>query len=167
MDFKKINKDVDLVKDYLDSKRKLWNEKHNDMIVMGFPIEMYVQDISEENASNGIYSIEKNKWLKKPEKESGIFDRHKVKLKSVDIMNIIDDIEKESHYMLDFKQMETLLNKANRLSDKLKKYRKSGLESNNGEYSTGNLVFKVLRRSDYIEKLNKARVRLYDIIKTL
>ena len=36
--------------------------------------------------------------------------------------------------------------------DKLKKYRTCGLEKN-GEYSDENLVFKVLRRNGYIEKL--------------
>jgi hypothetical protein len=36
--------------------------------------------------------------------------------------------------------------------DKLKKYRTCGLEKG-GEYSDENLVFKVLRRNGYIEKL--------------
>ena len=36
--------------------------------------------------------------------------------------------------------------------DKLKKYRTCGLEKD-GEYSDENLVFKVLRRNGYIEKL--------------
>jgi hypothetical protein len=42
------------------------------------------------------------------------------------------------------------------LKDKLKEYRKSGLEKE-GEYSYENLVFKFLRRSKIIEKL-------YDVV---
>ena len=37
--------------------------------------------------------------------------------------------------------------------DKIKNYRKSGLESEGGEFSIGNLVFKLLRRNGYIEKM--------------
>ena len=31
-------------------------------------IELYVQDKNESHASSGVYSIEQNKWVKKPEK---------------------------------------------------------------------------------------------------
>ena len=46
--------------------------------------------------------------------------------------------------------------KVKTLKDKLKEYRKSGLEKE-GEYSYENLVFKFLRRSKIIEKL-------YDVV---
>jgi hypothetical protein len=46
--------------------------------------------------------------------------------------------------------------KVKTLKDKLKEYRKSGLEKE-GEYSYENLVFKFLRRAKIIEKL-------YDIV---
>ena len=40
----------------------------------------------------------------------------------------------------------------NKFKDKLKKYRTRGLEDG-GEFSNENLVFKVLRRNGYIQKL--------------
>ena len=39
-----------------------------------------------------------------------------------------------------------------KFKDKLKKYRTSGLETK-GEYSIENIVFKILRRNGYIQKL--------------
>ena len=63
IDFKKINKDTDLVKDYFDSKKKIWNDEHENLKIYGFQVELYIQDINEENSSGGVYSLEKNKWL--------------------------------------------------------------------------------------------------------
>ena len=46
----------------------------------------------------------------------------------------------------------TIENEIEELRKKLKEFRQSGLESG-GEYSYENLVFKLLRRNGYIEKL--------------
>ena len=46
-------------------------------------------------------------------------------------------------------------------SEKLKKYRTCGLEKD-GEYSDENLVFKVLRRNGYIEKLMNFEKKVVD-----
>ena len=45
--------------------------------------------------------------------------------------------------------------------DKLKKYRKCGLEEK-GEFSYENLVFKILRRNGYIGKLLDAKNKIMD-----
>jgi hypothetical protein len=63
-------------------------------------------------------------------------------------MNIIDSvIENASDEPID--KAKKIIKK---YKDKLKKYRTCGLEKD-GEYSDENLVFKVLRRNGYIEKL--------------
>jgi hypothetical protein len=46
-----------------------------------------------------------------------------------------------------------------KLMDKLKKYRKTGLDDK-GEFSTENLVFKILRNTGYLEKLVKKKENL-------
>lgn len=46
-----------------------------------------------------------------------------------------------------------------KLMDKLKKYRKAGLDAE-GEFSTENLVFKILRNTGYLEKLVKKKENL-------
>ena len=62
------------------------------------------------------------------------------------IDTVIEDIESGDE------DLEEGLLKIDKLKDRLKKYRQSGLEKE-GEYSYENLVFKFLRRSDYIQKL--------------
>ena len=58
---------------------------------------------------------------------------------------IINDAEDED-------SLETSKEIINKFKDKLKKYRTRGLEDG-GEFSNENLVFKVLRRNGYIQKL--------------
>jgi hypothetical protein len=54
-----------------------------------------------------------------------------------------------------------LINKVQKLKDKIKKMRQSGLEEG-GEYSIENLVFKTLRRNGYLNKLNNIGIESYD-----
>ena len=56
------------MKEYFDSKKSLWNQKHKDIKIFGFPIEVYVQDKNEPHASTGVYSLEKNEWKVKPQR---------------------------------------------------------------------------------------------------
>jgi len=44
-----------------------------------------------------------------------------------------------------------IVNKYEELKNKIKRYRQAGLDKS-GEYSTENLVFKILRNSGYLEK---------------
>ena len=48
-----------------------------------------------------------------------------------------------------------------KLKDKIKKMRKAGLETG-GEYSVENIVFKLLRRNDIMEKLGNLSTNAYD-----
>jgi hypothetical protein len=63
-------------------------------------------------------------------------------------MKIIDEVIDNS----DEKSLESGVESINKVKDKLKKYRTAGLEDG-GEMSDENLVFKVLRRNGYIQKL--------------
>ena len=60
-------------------------------------------------------------------------------------MNAIDDLQTNQDEKDFMKRYEALKNK-------IKKYRQTGLEDK-GEFSTENLVFKVLRYSGYLEKM--------------
>jgi hypothetical protein len=168
IDFSKINKDIELVKEYFDAKRKRWNEEHDSLNIYKFPIEIYVQDINEQNSSQGIYSIEKNKWIKRPNINDEVsLDVDKIKIKSADIMTSIDDLKKRNLKTKSIPEVEKIAKKANKIFDSIKRIRKSGLESKRGEQSTGNIIFKVLRRSGYLEKLVKLKQNAYDKINTI
>ena len=72
-------------------------------------------------------------------------------------MNIIDGVIKN----IDEEDIETSRNLLKKYKSKLKKFRICGLEKD-GEYSIENLVFKVLRRNGYIEKLMTAYSKILD-----
>lgn len=168
IDFSKINKDTELVKEYFDSKKKLWNDEHSELKIYGFQVELYVQDIQEENASTGVYSLEKNKWINKPNPNNNEpLDVNKIKSKSADIMTEIDKLNKMYTKKESISDIEDISKKAKKLFDKVKKIRKDGLNTNKGEMSSGNIIFKVLRRSGYLEKLVDLKRNTYDKINTI
>ena len=43
LDFKEVNDNVDLVKDYFNAVKALWNYLH-DIRIKGYEVEVYVQD---------------------------------------------------------------------------------------------------------------------------
>ena len=72
-------------------------------------------------------------------------------------MNMIDDLLDTIEDM-DVRSAKEMVDKYKK---KLKKYRTCGLEKG-GEYSTENLVFKILRRNGYIQKLHDETSKMID-----
>jgi DNA polymerase/3'-5' exonuclease PolX len=56
----------------------------------------------------------------------------------------------------------TLIGKIEKLREKIKKMRSAGL-SGKGEFSTENIVFKVLRRTEYMGRLLDLQTKAYDL----
>lgn len=157
IDFKDINEDVELVKKYVDSAKNVWNGLH-DIKIAGYEVEVYIQDVNEEHKSSGIYSLLNDEWDVKPSKVDFEPDEEAIKEKAKSAMMMVDDLEKE----VDEDKYEKFQEKTKKVWDKIKNYRKSGLATEGGEFSTGNLVFKLLRRNGYIEKILKLRRKSYD-----
>ena len=139
---------VDLYKELFNLKKLIFNEKH-DITIYGYDVELYVQDESETHFSSGVYSVLFDQWANEPKKESVKIDKEKLKDKSKQWMTIIDGVLDNAKD----EDIETAKSMVKKYKDKLKKYRTCGLEKN-GEYSYENLVFKILRRNGYIEKLH-------------
>jgi hypothetical protein len=150
IDFKETDYNLDLLKEFFDAKKNVWNEKHN-IIIKGYDVELYVQDVDEEHVSSGVYSILNNKWVVEPDKVKSNIDDKMILQKSEEYMKKIDLIIKKGG------PIESI----DELRRKLKEFRQSGLESG-GEYSYENLTFKLLRRNGYIEKLLKLKTTLVD-----
>lgn len=128
-------------------KKTLFNTDH-DIKIFGYEVELYVQDSNEAHFSSGVYSVLFDEWSNKPKKEKVTIDKNLIREKSKQWMEVIDtSLEAASDVTAD--DAREILKKC---KDKLKKYRTCGLEKE-GEYSDENLVFKVLRRNGYIEKL--------------
>ena len=89
IDFKETDYNLDLLKEFFDAKKNVWNEKHN-ITVKGYDVELYVQDIDEEHVSSGVYSILNNKWVVEPDKVKSNIDDSMILQKSEEYMKKID-----------------------------------------------------------------------------
>lgn len=143
MDFNQISENRTFVSNFFKLKKKLWSEQLTTQI-KGQDIEMYIQDINEINYSSGTYSILRNKWINSPTKKIINLDVVNIKIKTADFMNAIEYIEQYS-------DEDRFLPLYNKLKEKLKKFRQSGL-ARDGEFSIENIVFKLLRNSGYLER---------------
>jgi len=146
-DFTEAGEQKELYKELFKLKKTLFNSTH-DIRVKGYEVELYVQDSSEPHFSTGVFSVMFDEWINELTKESVKIDDKKLEEKAQQWMDIIDTvIDNVSDEDLDV-ALETI----DKVKDKLKKYRSCGLERE-GEYSYENLVFKFLRRNEYIQKL--------------
>lgn len=161
VDYKDIDDNLELAKEYLTSKKNLWNDKH-DITIKGFDVELYTQDVSEKHISTGVYSIFWDKWLIKPSKGEKSIDVKKVKQKASDIMSIMDDFKDMYHN----EEYDKLIRRIKNLKDKIKKLRQSGLDRE-GEYSYENITFKVLRRVGFLDQISDLENKAYDKSLTL
>ena len=134
----------------------MWNSLH-DVEVYGYEVELYAQDANEPHFSTGVYSVMNEEWVVLPNKIEGTFDEKKVLQKSLVWMDMIDGAERKS-YLQDPEETLTIIQK---IKDKLKKFRKCGLEDM-GEFSYENLVFKFLRRNGYLGKLSELKNKITD-----
>jgi hypothetical protein len=169
LDFKNINNNTELVREYLNAKKNEWNEAHDSLTIYGHKVECYVENVGDDTVSNGIYSLNKDKWIQKPnhndELELDIIG-DEVQEVSAEIMTIIDDYLEVSEYCDDSYTLEDLYDKARGLVSKIKQFRRESLDEN-GENSIGNLVYKVLRRQGYLSRLWNLKDELYDKINSI
>jgi len=157
VDYKQFSKKLkDLYVEFFDLKKVVFNQKRQ-LSIFGFDVETYVEGISDEGVSNGIYSILENEWIKKPKKESMNVPKEHIIKTSKKWMRIIDNLLKH----LEGETIDTIKDSVKVIKEKLKKYRQAGL-AKGGEMGLENLVFKVLRRNGYIEKLYDIPIKVID-----
>ena len=134
--------------------RTIFN-KNLDITLYDIPLEIFVETEDSTRVSNGVYSVKKNKWVKKPvaeeipeyDKEAldKLVDEWETKCK-----DLIDDIKADK---LDDEKTVVKL-----LEDIYEKLRKKGISK--GEYSIENLTFKELRNKGYLDQLKDYRNEL-------
>lgn len=130
--------DPDILRQFYNSKKNSFNDHYN-LDIDGIPIELYIEDIKDGNATNGRYSISKNEWVMFPKP----------------ITYDIPDISNELQTRLNQCQEVIAGNDPQAIIDLVNDIymdRKIGL-AEDGEASVGNLVFKELRTQDMIGKL--------------
>ena len=161
VDYDDLPMDRELVQDFLKSKSSAWNKEH-DVKIYGYDVELYVQDINEPHHSTGVYSVLNNEWNIKPEKKKISFSDKSVIDKANRLMDRIEDIYDD----MGTDDNEDIIKRVDKLTEKIKKMRQSGLESG-GEFSVENIVFKVLRRNGMLDRLYDIKTVAYDKSVTL
>lgn len=157
-------KRTDFVSDYFKTKKKEWAAAHNNLKINGYPVEITVEDEDEPTTATGVYSLKSNKWLQEPgDINDARMNQEYIKTKASEYMTKIDDIIDDINKADDSKEKWKHAEKLMALFDKLKTMRHEGLASEASEMSSGNIIWKVLRRAGYIEDLWNTVNNAYDI----
>ena len=163
INFSDVDENYELVEKVCDYAKKVWNEQH-DIKIKGYDVEIAVQDSDDLKKAiaggrmGGVFSLLNNKWIKRPERIDFEPDEKLISEKAKTIMMSVDDVEEQSEE----DKYDAFEEKISKVWKKIKDYRQSGLESESGEYSVGNLVFKLLRRNGYIGKIMELKRKTYD-----
>lgn len=169
VDFSLVDKHTDFVRDYFNSKKNEWNDMHNHLSILGRNVELYVQNMTDDICSGGIYDLEQNKWLQKPIKNSdNIIERNEKKIKetAAEIMTIIDGMHIATDKTTDKHQIESIGDDAYKLWRRIKSMRSDSLNSD-GENGKGNIIYKILRRTQYLDKLFELMSYTYDEVNSI
>lgn len=156
VDFDKVNKDTDLVDRFFSFAKYNWNKQH-DVKIGPYEIEVYVEDANEDHTATGLFSVKDNKWLKEPKPTDADYDERDIMVKAkyfFELYNILEDKFKKGKH-------DEVVSGIEKVKEKIQKMRTSGLQKD-GEFSTENLAFKVLRRSKLLDKMNALLIKATD-----
>lgn len=148
MDFSVVNEDTDLVRKYFALAKSRWNKNYG-LILGGHDVEVYVEDVNKPAIPTARYSLTKDEWIKKPMDKDADIDYDNIRKKVEEKLSEIEEIESLFNKEEYQKAHELAMNMKNKLAN----FRQSGLNKG-GELSTENLVFKVLRRNNMLDKIN-------------
>lgn len=136
VDLDKVHKDCPVVEGYLWAMKSNFNREH-DITIHGIPVEVYAEPVDEGAKSNGVYSL-RTGWIKEPEKISPTDNDRAVKTKYEELKTAIEKVNDSEEAADILKQIYHM--------------RRSSLEAE-GEFSTENIAFKLLRNSGLLSKL--------------
>lgn len=167
VDFKKVYKNTDFVDDYFKSKKDIWNETHGMLRIFGFPVEVSVEDKNQPGVSSGVYSLEKDKWVVKP----GNFDDAKlnetyIKEYAARLMTKVEKLEQRLADADTDEKLERIGKRMKEVFDTTKKLRKESL-ARSGEMASGNIIWKILRRTGYLDRMWEVINRSYNKMRSM
>lgn len=140
--FELINAPKELLQALYNAKKTQFNDKFN-ITIRGIKVEMYVQDVNDGIASNGIYSVVNDDWIKFPKQ-----------IEDITSYDFSDEIATWSQFI------NSLLEKNNydqivKTINQIYMIRHNGLAID-GEYGKGNQLFKELRSAGLLDKLKNS-----------
>ena len=137
--------DKEMLRLFYNAKKGSFNDDY-DLSINGIPVELYIEDVKDGNATNGRFSILKNEWVKFPEP---------ITYEIPDITDTLNEYIETATNLIAGDDGQAILDFINDLY----MMRKLGL-AEDGEASVGNLVFKELRSMDLLTDLKD---RYYDL----
>ena len=119
IDFGEISDKRNFVQEYFDAKKNEWNNAHTELKLCGFNVELYVEDVDNDSIRGGIYSLEQNKWIKKPSfddlEKISITKEDKIKHLASILLTRIEDLEMRFDEPQDGHSLEVLQNDIDKL----------------------------------------------------
>lgn len=162
MDISKEGLDPEHYRTFLDNVGGNFNKDH-EISINGHKVEVYLQDITEKNSTpekarkhGAMYSLLHDKWLVPPKYEPKVLDKESIKKAFHEIKEQIEKVIKSGN-------VEGL----KELMQAIRDYRNKGMESEEGEFSVENIVFKALRHTGLLEKLKDGINTMYDRLVSL
>jgi len=127
-----------------------WSEDH-DIEIYDIPVEVYVEPLDEDvTGATGRWSLLSGKWVLEPPADGPSYDENKVISKVKDFRQVLqkaEDAQEEGPVLAAIKRITNL--------------RRAGLKRD-GELSTENLAFRILRRTGEIDAAWKMIHNLVD-----
>jgi hypothetical protein len=133
-----------------DTKRHLYDREH-DVEIYGIPVGLYVENKETPGVSAGTYSVLRSQWIKQPNKDIPDYDEEEVNRLTDRWTEVIQTAAKTGDLQVCRKTVQLL-----------RKFRKMGLDTPQGEFSTANLVYKNLRNADVVSGITTLIDRLHD-----
>jgi len=151
---KAVDYPADLGAAIYSAYRSIFN-KNLDITLYDIPLEIFVETEDSTRVSNGVYSVKKNKWVKKPVQED-IPEYDKEALNK-----LVDEWEEKCKKLIEDIKADKLDDEkkvVKMLEDIYEKLRKKGVAK--GEYAIENLAFKELRNKGYLDQFKEYRNEL-------
>ena len=166
MDLKGIDDEhPEILNEAVQGIRFRWNLRH-DIKIKGYDVELFLQSLDDPDASTATYSLTKNIWIKNPKYDVPYVDEIELERKYLSYVYDIDQLETRLlHGSKIPSNAKDLYKRAKSVKEKIQKMRNESLRKE-GEFSIGNLTFKKLRNTGYIEKIINIITKSYDKIFT-
>ena len=130
--------DKEILRLFYNSKKGSFNDNY-DLSIDGIPVELYIEDVKDGNATNGRFSILKNEWVMLPKP---------ITYEIPDITDTLNTWLENASNLIAGTDEQGILDFINEIY----MMRKLGL-AEDGEASVGNLVFKELRNMNILGDL--------------
>jgi hypothetical protein len=134
---------LEIFQDYVRAKKVVFDDSYP-ITIKGYPIEVYLQDISEKpHKDQGVYSVSKNIWIAKP-----IYVKDMIPFRDVELA-----ASKQKSLVIDCIKNQRAAVVARAIKDNITKVRKTSI-GRDGEFAFENLIFKELRNDGTLEALD-------------